>query len=531
MKRFACLHLSAILALSTPGSTAAQTVARAALGSHVAAAAPVPVLDIPALAAAGIVAPVASPPRAAPSVVAPVASLQPAAAPVVVAQAAPAFATPRRPDPGGPGWRKKSQAAVAALVLVGLLSGIGLGWHNETLRDTRVPVGFSEISQMEREAKAAGREIGPVARYLTGTNDMTMNVFNAWNIANAGTSKDSDSVVPQFARELDMNAGSKLQIHRYELPHYFSTLPKTAEAAYSRLAPYDALGRQAADANARLESTWDYDRVDVDRMETRWVTVDDGDGKSHIETVTEWVYDHSNHSYDYKPKEGEAASRSLDVLTQKGRDAVFTEDMRPAALTHADGEYAAETSRGRRQAIDSEEALSLAATWKHGSTLMNNLPVIEGRLVDLARDAALWRDQKNSAHDDYYSTNSKSDSGPREYQTVQRALGRSQELERSISEIMTGIEATRTLTPALEAKIKEFIAVTIDHQPGDSHKLSQEVMSLTRQIYTANFKKGFEVERFRAWVVVLTAVAGAAVGGLIGAGADWMARRRGWWVR
>ncbi len=379
-------------------------------------------------------------------------------------------ASPQSEDPGEPGWKQKTRAAwaktkqvlrdtpaeVAIIGTIGLMVGLGLGWQHEAAREASIPVGFSEIHQMEREAGAEGRQIGPMARYLADANDMTMNVFNAWNTANKRTM--AGSPVPNFASELDFNAGQKMRIHHYELPHYFKALPNEADAARRLLAPYDQVRGQAADANSQLSRTWDESHHDVTHTEWHTRTVNDGNGRSHTETDSEQVYDHTNHSYSYDRAHGEAASTSLDALAQKGRAASFTEDMRTAKQTNAEGEYAAEKSRGLRQVPSPEEALKYARAWKDGSTLMTNLPVLHARLGDLARDADQWRGEKSRAHDEHYTTTSRSDSGPREYQTVERALSHGRDLERSVSEVLEGVDYTRAVTPVLEAKIAEKLA-------------------------------------------------------------------------
>jgi len=554
------IRLAVVLALAAPGPFVAEASAQAVRS----------IAAVPASGRAPLVIPSApaalTPSALAPSVLAPAlsapaaqvfAAASPAAAPVAAQWAAAPMAGPSAPQfaasgraeeprdggqPGEPGWKQKVRATwaktrkvlretpaeVAVIGAFGLMVGLGLGWHHESAREASIPVGFSEIHQMERDARAEGREMGTMAKYLAGTNDMTMNVFHAWNTANARTL--AGSPVRNFATELDYNAGLKMKIHHYELPDYFKMIPGQADEARRMLEPYEVVRRQAADANGRLERTWDESHRDVTHTEWRTRTVDDGDGKSHTETYTVEVYDYTNHRYDYDRGHGEAASAGLDALAVKGKAASFTEEMRAAKQTNAEGEYAAETSRGLRQALSSAEAMKYARAWRDGSTLLTNLPTIHGRLQDLARDGDQWRGDKNTAHDERYRTYSHSDSGPREYQTVERSLSHGRELERSVSEVLDGVDYTRAMTPVLQAKIQEFIAVQLDGKPGDAKKLSKEVLTIAKAVYAKNFKGGFDLERFRAGVVMLGALLGALAGGLIGLASDRLARRFGWWT-
>lgn len=529
------LRLALALALVSPGPSAADAAAQAYRAPSAAATVPSGPAVIPNAPAALI-------PSVATLAALPVSVMAAPATPILPSFSLAASPTGGEPggEPGEPGWKRKTRAAwaktkqvlrdtpaeVAILGTFGLMVGLGLGWNHEAAREASIPVGFSEIHQMERDAEYEGRQIGPMARYLAGTNDMTMNVFNAWNKANERATVGSP--VPNFASELDYNAGQKLRIHHYELPHYFKSIPDEADAARRLLEPYEQVRLQAADANAQLSRTWDESHHDVMRTEWHTRTVDDGNGRSHTETYSTQVYDHTIHRYSYDRAHGEASSTSLDALTRKGRAASFTEDMPIAKQTNADGEYAAEKSRGLRQALSPQEAMTYASVWKYGSTLMTNLPVIHARLSELARDADRWRGEKNSAHDERYTTTSHWDSGPREYQTVERALSHGRDLERSVSEVLEGVDYTRAMTPVLEAKIQEFIAVQLDRKPGNAKKLCKEILSITKEIYAKNFKKGFDVKRFRAGIVALAALLGAFAGGLLGAGWDWLGKRRGW---
>lgn len=518
------LRLALALALIAPGTFTADAAAQVIRAPRVVPAAiggPAAITAVPAMLAPSLTAPTLAPSLAA--------SPAPASGPT-----GPRLSpTEGAASPARSAWAKARQilrdtpAEVAILGAFGLMVGLGVGWHHEAAREASIPVGFSEIHQMEREAQAEQRAIGPMARYLAGTNDMTMNVFNAWNLANERTMYGNP--VPNFASELDYNEGQKLRIHHYELPHYFQSIPGEAEAARRLLEPYAQVRGAAAAADDALERTWDDSHHDVTHTEWHTRTVDDGNGKSHTETYSEEVYDYTNHRYDYHRAEGEAAATSLDALAVKGRAASFTEAMPVAKITNADGEYAAEKSRGLKQALAPELALQYSHAWRDGSTLMTNLPAIHARLTDLARDADQWRGQKGAAHDEYYRTYSHSDSGPREFQTAERSLDHGRALESSVGEVLDGVDYTKAMTPVLKAKIDELIAVQLDHKPGDADKLAKEVLTIAKTIYSKNFKGGFDVDRFRAGVVALAALLGLIGGGLAGWAWDWTGNRRGWW--
>lgn len=410
-------------------------------------------------------------------------------------------------------------------VVVSVLGG-AVGNAFETTRTHQIPLAFSEMSQVERDASREGRELGPMTGYLTATNDAAMKVFEAWNLTHSEHHMGSQA--HNFAAELDIKQDYK--IHRHELPDLLKDLPARAQQARDLLKPLDDTARDMAPVNDQFRRSWDESHTDHYRTETRTRTVDDGNGKSHTETYTEEVYDHTHHEYDYHRQNGEAASQGLDGALAKRQSIPNPEQLRTASQTNADGEYAAEVSRKGEARPQAEQLKAISESWATGATITQNIGRIQQLWGTLRGDAGAWRTQKATAHDDSYNTGSRSDSGPREYQTAQTALSHGTQLSGNIQEVLGGVDYAKANAPVLQAKIRQLIDIELNGAgKGDTSKLTREIMDISRAMYTQNFKGGVDVKEYRTLVVLAWILLGAVLGGLLGAAADRLGNRFGWY--
>ena len=434
-------------------------------------------------------------------------------------------------------WGKKfvkllrdTPAEILILASLGLTVGLGIGYKHESDRAKLIPVGFSEISQMEKDSERRNEEIGPMARYLTSVNDTTMKVFECMDIANKRTYTGNN--LKSFASELEFKMDPSFRIHKYELYKFLPALPQQAKNALDELSELIEVRNEMNNVNGHFQNSWNDSHIDHYRTEVRTETYTDSEGHTHTRTYTVEVYDHTTHTYDYDKPEGEEASKDLDKVIKEHPSIAFTEKITPASKTNADGEYAAETSREKKKGqimFEDKEYMAIARTWYTGSTLMTNLPIIYQDWTALQTDSNQWREAKNTANSASYNTYSHSDPGPKEFQVARLTLDHGLEFTSSISEIVNGIEYVKVNAPVLEKKIREFIAVELDYKQGNGKKARDEIMAMSKKFYTLNFKSGFDIERFRAEVVAALGLAGAVAGGLAGWGVDALGNK--YWFR
>ncbi|MGV8086793.1 MAG: hypothetical protein ACP5N1_04125 [Candidatus Woesearchaeota archaeon] len=414
---------------------------------------------------------------------------------------------------------------VYALAALGLGIGLTTSIIRENKRDNMVPLGFSEREQVELDVRRTGQKIGPVNQYYSMTNDMVMKVLECWNDAHKSFLPNETR---KFAYYLDLKMDMTYKQYKYELYQYVEWLPKISKEALESL-DFKMVEYKLGTAENSFRKTWDDDHDDVYHTEyyTETETTTDSDGNTHTETVTKSreVYDYTTHTYDFFKSYGEIASRQINNLLSEVNDIKLKEKILLASQTNAEGEWAAEKSRelkGKR--LQQEELTQIANTWWTGSTLKNNLPIIQDRYKETRIDAKRWMIAKKTAKSDEYTTYSHSDSGPQEFQVVEKTIDDIRTARVYMLEVINGIEYTRENTPILEQKIKEYINIELNFGEGNSTKLKKEIMDITKTIYKENFNKGFGIERFRLGQVFLWSIIGLLGGIATGAGVDYLGK-------
>lgn len=419
---------------------------------------------------------------------------------------------------------RTTPAEILIMSLLGFFIATGYAYKKESERAKTIPLGFSEISQIERDAIARREEVGNMTRYLTDVNDAVMKIFECYNYANESTL----NVPRRFASELETKMDPAFKIHHYELFSFFKALPEHAKKALEELAEFADVRRGMGPVNSSFSAAWDDSHIDHYRTVHYTVEVCDSNRHCHTESRTKQVYDHTTHTYTYHGLEGEEASIRLDTVLKQHPELVFKEKIRTASKTNAEGEDAAERSRkvnGSRVMMKLEDLLGIANIWYTGSTLSENLPVIYGSWKQLHTDADEWRKAKETSHNDSYNTSSHHDDGPKEFRTAESALDHGTTLTSSIGEILNGIEYVRTTSNQLDNTIKEFIAVELDYKEGNSRKLMNKVMDESKKWYKMNFKAGFDVDRFRWPLFVGISFLGMITGALLGTLWDYAGKR------
>ena len=412
-------------------------------------------------------------------------------------------------------------------ILAVLWAGIGI-YHQtraELRRSEKIPLAFSEIGAIERDAKKHNIKIWVITEYELKINDMCMKIFEAYNEAQYPFIPSQKTEI--FAWNL-YNTMDMKHIYKYNLKDLLTQVPSYIPEVNNKLRKYQVVSDWLDIANSNLDKAWDEDHDDHYHTERRTRTVSDWNGKSHTETYTEQVYDNTTHSYDYDRQEGNAAAQNLNNIFKNVPNIALEEQVLKTKETNADGEYAAEKSRQLTwpsKRLSQQELLDIANTWYKGSTLLTNLNKLEREYPQLHQKTFEWNQQKKTAHDESYTTTSRSDSGPEEFQTVENTLSLWVEINDNLKEMLSVIEQTNTDVPLLKQKIEQFIDVWYTHagtQSWESKKLADEVLTLTKKIYKMNFKEGINVDRFRWGMIFLFALIGWALGAWAGAWLDYL---------
>lgn len=409
---------------------------------------------------------------------------------------------------------------------------MGYGFHKmEENRARKIPLGFSEISQLEVDLRNGGREVGEVTRYLTSVNDSVMKIFECWNESNRIAGDDNTR---RFASELRKVIDPDYRVHHYNLNDFLTALPGQSNAVLRKLNYLKDAETRAAYVNSQFLGSWNDSHDDEYHTEIYWETETstDSDGNTTTDLVmkTRQVYDYTDHSYQYNRAEGEEASRSVDELLNIHSSLGINEELRTASKINQGGEKAARESRAKKEQerLTSQDLKAIADNWYNGSTLRARLPAASEALGRLRNDAYQWRGAKNTARSTSYRTYSHLDSGPVEFRIAESAVKSSHDLSSSLDNILEGVEYVNSTVPELDAKIRNFICITLNKEEGNTAKLKTEIMDTAKKWYNLNFEKGFDVNRYRSGIVALGVFLGLVAGGAAGVGVNSLGDRFIW---
>jgi hypothetical protein len=422
-------------------------------------------------------------------------------------------------------WRQKAkqlvhdtyiEIVIGAVTLSSIFGAVSYN-HNKK-KEADLPVAFSEIEATTRSFEEKGQAVPPLTRFYSVVNDVTMKVFESNNIALA---KDDGNEA--FAHELETRVNPALKVYPL-ISEYAAEMPDDAFNARRSLDKVANESRDLLDVDDELAKTWDESHIDSYRTETYWVSVTNSDGKgSHTEMRTRQVYDHTTHYYEYNPEHGAAAAQLLLAFLAKYPDVKIEEHLYPATATHPENENAILSSMKKlfeKKPPTAAELLQLANKWATGSNLTKYLPKITADHQQLSSLGPSWDAATRTASSESYITYSRYDSGPTEYQIAENALSYGEDFRKSSAKIIDGIHCAGTDIPLLDAKIKEYVDVTLHGKEGDADDLRTEILDMSRKIYKANFENGFDVDPFSWLEVIGIALLGGLLGAAAGKGAD-----------
>lgn len=424
-------------------------------------------------------------------------------------------------------WRKNIKKllfetpieVMIGVILVGAISG-PLIYRNRAARAGEIPIAFSEVEQIRKDFNKAGKPVPPLTQFYAVNNDVPMKVFESNNIALAVGKSHAI-----FATELRTRIDANFKIHPL-ISTYAEEMPQDADAALQSLNKLTTAEQQlpgVANAFGKVWSEWHHDVTHTRHWTTREC---DAKGKNcHSVSHSQTVYDYTIHSYTYHADAARRAAALLNAFVANNPDLTISERLYLAGETHAENQQAIAQSMKRQlegKTPTEDQYLKFANTWASGSNLLKYAPDIAseyGTLTAIARD---WTNAANAGRDysTRYTTYSHFDSGPREYQIADAAQSHSSGIANKSHEITDGIAFSRNAVTQLDAKIKEYVGVVLDHKPGDADQLRADIMEMSRDIYQKNYENGFDVQPFKWLDVILFTMLCMALGGAAGFGVD-----------
>lgn len=411
--------------------------------------------------------------------------------------------------------------------LLAMAFGVGSYLHEDSKRG-QIPLAFSEIGQTKLQlTDLRGIKVPPLTMHYSVTNDVVMQVFEASNIGYKWGISKAWGRSNRIAYEMEKKVDPSMRIHT-QIPTYAAQMEMIAGEAKQSIAPAVAALESIKPAITALDKAWHESHVDVERPEIYLETVCSGNTCTP-QPRTRWVYDHTIHTFAYDKKYGELAASLLKDFAIKHPDIKIPELLILADQTGAENEWAIRESRGQMpgaSTIKGDEYLTLANTWATGSNYNVLMPKAYEAHEKLLAKTPEWDKAKASARYSRYKTKFRSDSGPREFQIAEAALGYARTMATNIERTSGGIELARTGIPALSDKIVQFVNAELHGGKGDPETLRGEIMDLAREIYDRNYAGGFDVQPFKVMNIILWTFLGLAAGGALGFGADHMIAQR-----
>jgi len=228
---------------------------------------------------------------------------------------------------------KNTAMEVALLATLGIVVGAYHQTGVESKRSKNIPLAFSEIGDVERNAKKNNIEVGPITEYEMKVNDMCMKIFEAYNEAHgqfiSGTNYE------EFASNIYNNMEQR-HIYKYNLQDLLTQVPSYIPQINKKLEKYKIISENLDVANSNMDKAWNDSHTDNYHTEIRTRTVTDSKGNSHTEMYTVQVYDNTTHTYEYNKKYGETSDKNLTDLYSKVPTIKLEEKILKATETNAD---------------------------------------------------------------------------------------------------------------------------------------------------------------------------------------------------
>ncbi|MFH1637286.1 MAG: hypothetical protein ABIB71_02570 [Candidatus Woesearchaeota archaeon] len=410
----------------------------------------------------------------------------------------------------------KEMPQIAPYALSALGAGIALysSIRHEMKKTRRIPLAYSEIRQIELEARERGEKLGDITKFLTSTNDLCMQVFDAYNESYTGKFAMSprglgSSLAQKYSRSTQ---GSTLK-------ELLSNSVTNAKQLKKNLSIHIKVLKELNKISSSLNSAWSESHVDHYRTEVYMAveTYTDAKGNSHVKVVprTRQVYDHTEHTYQYDKSSGiEAANNLKDMFKQIPKLSPI-EKIATAGKVSLEGKEAARKSRGENSKLSEEDFLRISNMWCNGTRHDDNLELVVGEYSGLENEAAAWDTAKDTAQAYYhYITHSTTDSGPRQYRVAKQTLHTAQSIAGRIGGTVNAINLVMGKVPELETSLEDYLRLTLERikDKKEEKRLKENIMEETKGMYSSIFSEGIDMDRFKEWKVALWTAAGAGSG-------------------
>jgi hypothetical protein len=403
----------------------------------------------------------------------------------------------------------------------------------EHLRERARPLGFSEIHQIENEAKEQGKPLSKNVEYTAKLNDTCMKIFEASNRSWIFTLGNDNS--KQFAKELLKKMDTVNREHHYDLSSLLTDMPKISKEAMNEAVKITATYSATTTATPLLEAAWTERHNVVSHMKsyTVPVTVTDGKGRSHTRYETRWkrVYDYTDNDYWYHKDKAQAAINAIEQVVNNTKEISWPKSTYFVKKVNEDNRKAILESRTKLDKdiqLTEKDIIDASNIWNSGSTFNQNIGQIISEYNTLASHLAKLKLADTTALPHFYKRTYVEGlhPDPPEYKVAENAKQQTSSLQNICEKTIQPWENTIRSMPELKKTIEDFIFATLDAESTtnkiDKYELQTKILSTAEKGYALNISRGFDIKGFRTGMVFLWAFLGSLAGAGLGLGINWL---------
>ncbi|MGV8168788.1 MAG: hypothetical protein ACP5N3_01915 [Candidatus Nanoarchaeia archaeon] len=374
---------------------------------------------------------------------------------------------------------------------------------------------FGERSQLKRELAAQGKTPSFINQDEIIKNDFCMKFYESIDQARA-----AGDVYSAF--ETELLAHDEQSPQRSSITKHGNWIINHTDSVVAELKTHTAVSKNLEEIIPVLSSSWKVDEDDEYDLVTETTTNSDGE----TETTSHWEYDHTNYDYYYNSSKGEMASSLFDKLFITFRDLPVPEIF-TAKGTNADNEYAIWKSNKHKMQSDEftgEFYSKEAGKWKECSRMVKFLNKMSQDYQTLKAYAINWAIEKNLAKPHYFFEEGRSFPGPEPYQSAQRALTLSQEMNYDERNIVGMRQNTEDLVNIILEERQNYTKTFTGELNEKPWHVMDRLMKAVDKVWEINFDESPERD-FRYGRVSLILLGYSLLIAAAGKGLDWAGNR------
>ena len=397
--------------------------------------------------------------------------------------------------------------SIILTIICGIIGGcIGNNIRNDL--SGKIPLIFSEISQIKRNYAKDNLPVPALTIYYALVNDIAMKVFEANNQAYKRNVSHTT-----FAKELEYKMDPTFRVHM-QIGEIADGFTETYNNALIAINEISVVGLELKKISDIMDSVWAEDHRDQYHTESYTTT----DSKGNTSTHYREVYDYTDHTFTCNVSQGRLG---LKMISETGIKfpSINIEELQPRIINTGieNEDVISNWATENKKLIDSDTAKKKVLENFNNSTLSYYRQKIITQYGELITDDMnKYMGSLLTAKRIYtYRTYSHNHSGPAEFQIWKQTLNKINNINSNITTIIRPIIESNKNVQKLKNDINEYIAVVLDGKDGDASDLRDSILDGATNLYLENYCSGLKIQTYGIWVSVLSVFISVLIGALI----------------